>query len=160
MLFWFISSIFLHHCNHSDIELLQHCLPVAYWMHRKLKKHEYTKEQRIKNVVVHYLGLVKIYAWKCCILFIMNLIFFSYYWIHLEITSSCANLSFLMTTVTRFIYLTNKAKEKHASCLLQQRSKLWKYVNVVINIKCLHLETLMTTPHGFSNSTVFSKSVL
>lgn len=39
------------------------------------------------------------------------------YWLHLEITSSIANLSFLLTTVTEFTYLTNKAEEGHTSLL-------------------------------------------
>lgn len=53
MLFWFISNIFFPHCNHSDIELLRHCLPVACWM-CGWKSVSTLRGKKIKIILKHY----------------------------------------------------------------------------------------------------------
>lgn len=119
MLFWFISNIFLHHCNRSDIELLEHCLPVAYWMSRKLENCEYNKEQRIKIILTQYT------AWLWCMhLLCLKVLYFIYYeFILFQLLNTfrnyfkCQSLLFTVHKFTRLIYLKNKAKERHTSLL-------------------------------------------
>lgn len=118
MLFWFISNIFLHHCNCSDIELLEHCLPVAYWVRRKLENCEYNKEQRIKIILTQYT------AWPWCMHFLcLKVLSFIYYeFILFQLLNTfrnlkCQSLLFTVHKFTRLIYLKNKAKKGNASLL-------------------------------------------
>lgn len=120
MLSWLVQNGFLYHCNHSDIQLLRHCLPVAYWTCRKLKKCEYTKEQEIKVIVDKYTA----WAWWRFLL-CFQMLYFIYnefaFFLLLNTFKYCFFMrqSLILTVhkVTRFICLTNNVKEGYVSSL-------------------------------------------
>lgn len=104
----------------SDIELLQRCLPVAYWMCRKLKKCEYTKGQRIKIILKQYTAWV---WWRFLLCLEVSYFIYNEFTFFLLLNTfrnyffKWQSLLFTDHKVTRFIDLTNKTKEGHASLL-------------------------------------------